>query len=341
MSEPNHPDEALLIDFLLGRCDDAAAADVQRRLEGDAALRHLRDNVANTLGAVGLAEQVEPSADLVQSTMERIRQAQETTALIEREEIVRPGGRSTFSLRELITLAAAAMVLAAVFIPWVREAKRRSLGAQCESNVGQVGSALRKFASANSGMLPRAGGETRRWLPGGGQPTVSNSSALFSLVRNGYAEPAVFQCPAVDVPRDEGSGTTVLAVTAEMTDFPRGRFIHYSYQHTLGPGKFSYHEPGLKAVAERMSILADRTPVFRNGQFLPERVRAATSDNHGREGQNVLYLDGHVEWRDQANAGVGDNNIFLVDGIYEYRGDEAPVTSTDTFLLPASCGCEE
>ena len=95
MNEPNHPDEALLIDFLLGRCDDAAAADVRRRLEGEAALRRLRDNVARTLEAVNLVGQDEPPADLVHDTMERIRQAQETTALLEREEIGRPAGRST------------------------------------------------------------------------------------------------------------------------------------------------------------------------------------------------------------------------------------------------------
>ncbi len=341
MSEPNHPDEALLIDFLLGRCDSAAAADVRRRLERDAAFRRLHDNIASTLAAVDLVGEVEPPEDLVHGTMERIRQAQETTALLEREEVVRTGGRATFSLRELITLAAAAMILAVVFIPWVREARRRSLGAQCESNVGQIGSAMRKFASAHSGMLPRAGGEARRWLPGGNQPAASNSSALFSLVRDNYAEPAVFQCPAVDVPRDDDSDTIVLVVTAEMTDFPRGRYIHYSYQHTLGPGRLTYHEPGLKAVAERMGVLADRTPVFRNGQFRPERVRTATSDNHDREGQNVLYLDGHVEWHDKPNAGVADDNIFLVKGIYEYTGDETPVSPTDTFLLPASSGSEE
>ena len=42
-----------------------------------------------------------------------------------------------------------------------------------------------------------------------------------------------------------------------------------------------------------------------------------------------------MEWAQTAEAGVMGNNIYLAEGVYEYRGDERPSTPTDTFLLPA------
>jgi hypothetical protein len=121
---------------------------------------------------------------------------------------------------------------------------------------------------------------------------------------------------------------------AGMTDFPQGRFIGYSYQHSLGQG-LSLNDSTLRAAAAEMAILADSNPLFAGGRFRPGRLGAAVSDNHDGRGQNVLYLDNHARWTTSALAGVQGNNIYLAEGVLEYRGDEAPVSPTDTFLLPA------
>ena len=42
-----------------------------------------------------------------------------------------------------------------------------------------------------------------------------------------------------------------------------------------------------------------------------------------------------VKFAKDANAGVRGNNIYLAEGIYQYRGEETPVSPTDSFLLPA------
>ena len=93
----------------------------------------------------------------------------------------------------------------------------------------------------------------------------------------------------------------------------------------------------MRAVAGRMAILGDRNPLFNNGRFIPKRIESLVSDNHGQTGQNVLYLDMHVEWAETPSAGVDGNNIFLAEGIYEYTGNEEPTGPTDTFLLPTYC----
>jgi prepilin-type processing-associated H-X9-DG protein len=50
----------------------------------------------------------------------------------------------------------------------------------------------------------------------------------------------------------------------------------------------------LPIVADRLDSLAQRN-----------------SANHGGDGQNVLYLDGHVEWRTSRNAGINGDDIFV------------------------------
>ena len=91
----------------------------------------------------------------------------------------------------------------------------------------------------------------------------------------------------------------------------------------------------LAGLAGSMAILADSSPLFAGGRFHRSGAEDATSENHARTGQNVLYLDMHVAWRKVPSAGVLGNHIYLAEGIYEYSGEEAPTSSTDTFLLPS------
>lgn len=84
-----------------------------------------------------------------------------------------------------------------------------------------------------------------------------------------------------------------------------------------------------------MAILADRNPLFTAGRLRKDRMSRAVSENHARTGQNVLYLDMHVDWTTRPDVGVMGDNIYLSGTRREYVGDEAPVGPTDSFLLPA------
>lgn len=321
-------DEILLIDYLLGRCDQATAAEVEERLRGERELEKLHTDLQNTLSAVGLVVDVEPPADLVDKTLGRIRHQRQIESLLARQELKHSAIRPTFAMRELITVAAAVVVMALVFVPSVRQARHIHRRKLCETNVGNIGNALNRYAIANDGYLPSAGATRRRWLRSDSQPAVSNSVGLFRLVRDQYVDsPVRFQCPAV------GGGSFV--VRAGMTDFPAGKFISYSYQHTLTPSGLTQSNADLAGETENMVILADSTPIFRDGRFLRDRIDDNAGDNHQGTGQNVLYLDYHVQWQEGPAVGVRGNNIFLIDGITEYRGDEAPAAASDTFLLPA------
>ena len=327
MSTERSSDEMALIDFLMGELPQQQRLEVQGRLEADESFRRLRDNIERTFRAISLLPEQAPPDDLAARTVASVARARQTEALIAREEARRRAALPTFSLRELAVAAAAVIIMAVALIPSIHQARNISLAGQCSSNVGQIGAGLLAYANANDDCLPAPDGQVKRWLPaGGGDAAFSNSVLLYRLVRSGYVSHVVFRCPT--------GGTGTFQASADMTDFPAGEFISYSYQHTLGPRPVKLSDPALLAVANKMVILADSTPVFSGGRFLPEKLRCLAGDNHGQRGQNVLYLDMHVKWRDRPDVGVGNNNIFLVDGLSDYRGDEAPADATDTFLLP-------
>lgn len=327
MSDPNAIDEMLLIDFLRGELSAQQHRQVQERLQKEESFRRLRDDLANTFSALDLVAEAETPGDLAERTLARLRQARRTEALLVKEQSRRPMVSSTFSLRELSVAAAAILLMVAVLVPSLRQARHRAEITRCASNAGQIGSALLTYSNANEDYLPSPDSNSRRWLPSAGQVAASSSSALFKLVRHGYATPVIFRCPS--------GGHESFVARAGMMDFPEQEYISYSYQHTLGPRGLRRSDPRLQAVAQRMAVLADSTPVFSEGRFHREHVAKAISKNHGREGQNVLYLDMHVDWSERPTVGVSNDNIFLIEGVTDYRGDEQPSRITDTFLLPS------
>lgn len=326
MTDQKASDEMILMDFLRDELSPQDRQQVADRLSRDESFRKLRGDIANTFAAISLAPEAQPPDDLIQNTMARVHQVQRTEALLAKEESRRISARATFSLRELTTVAAAVIVMAVVLIPSIRRARQLATISKCASNIGQIGAAILAYSNDNDDYLPAAAAANGHWLPTGGAAAISNSAALYKLIRGGYVSNRAFRCPA------GGDGT--FHVQAEMTDFPADRFISYSYQHSLGPEALRTSDRRVARVADKMVILADSTPLFTGGRFRPEKLRRLVSENHAGQGQNVLYLDMSVGWADSPDVGVGKDNIFLVRGITKYRGDERPADPTDTFLLP-------
>ena len=327
MANRTGDDETQLIDFQMGELSAGEQEEVRRRLSSEEPFKRLHDDIANTFAAMQLAPESDPPEHLTEATLDHIRGARRTDELLATEESRPAAIRPTFSLRELTVIAAALILMAAIIVPSVRAARYQAVIRNCASNVGQIGSALMTYANANDDYLPAVDAQQKRWLPAAEEPSLSNSSALYKLVRSEDASPVIFQCP--------GGQRRSFVVEGNMTDFPGGKFIGYSYQHTLGPRKMRLNDPVLAGAAEKMAILADSNPLFADGRFCPDKLNRMVSDNHGGTGQNVLYFDMHVMWFKRPNVGVQGNNIFLVDGVFDYRGVEEPCGPTDTFLLPA------
>jgi len=327
----------MLIDYLLGRCDQATRRQVELRLEEDPEFRALRGDLENAFDALKLLGWPEAPEEQADRTLARIASAGQSTAAPTPHQFAGTG-RPTFSLRELAAIAAAAIIMAMLFVPWARQARNRAFQGKCAANVGQIGTGMKNYALDNQDSLPLSHASKAAWLPGLGRNPVSNSAGLFQLVSGYYAPVGVFQCAA-----DDDAAGEVFTVNYEMTDFPAAKYISYSYQHALGTKLLSRASSILLPVAGEMAVLSDKTPVFENGRFHAEVISSSpiSSRNHGRSGHNVLYLDWGVRWRQGARVGVNGDNIFLVQGEEEYDGTETPANATDSFLLPAWSGKNE
>ena len=326
MSEQRARDDLSLIDFLLGRCEADERPGIQARLQHDHGFQKRHDDLSHAFAALSLLPAAEPPENLLDRTSARIASARRTEALIAREEMARAPLRPTFAFREVAVAAAAVLVLAVIFLPSLRQARSAARIQECASQVGRIGTGLLTYANSNGGALPGVVA-SRHWLPGAND-SVSNSAALWKLVQGRYvSSPVLFQCPAV--------GGNSFEVKAGMTDFPACKYIGYSYQHMMGGRTLHVSDPALAPMSGTMAVLADGSPIFVDGRFQPQRLAARASDNHGGAGQNVLYLDWHVGWASTADAGVDGDNIYLVQGVRKYRGDEVPTEPTDSFLLPS------
>lgn len=327
----NSEDQDRLIDYLRGELPPEEQAGIRVQLAQDREFKRLHDDLANTFAAMEVTLEYTPPKNLAKTTLERIRHARQTDALLAKEERRRFPRGPVFSLRELGAVAAAVLLMAVAFIPAMRYSRQQAVVAQCASNVGQIGSALLTYATANNDFLPSVNSAQTRWLGGQkGQPAFSNSEALYKLIHDGYSSPVIFLCPA--------SQRESFVAQAGMNDFPAGKYVGYSYQHSARPEGLRIHQPSFASQSREMVLLADSTPMFSGGAFRTDQLRHQTSENHDRSGQNVLYLDGHVQWTQKAEVGVNNDHIFQVAGVRDYRGDEAPANETDTFLLPAFSG---
>ncbi|MEN6575915.1 MAG: hypothetical protein ABFD90_06185 [Phycisphaerales bacterium] len=103
-----------------------------------------------------------------------------------------------------------------------------------------------------------------------------------------------------------------------------------------------------------MAVLADRNPWIDPNRvnhaslgwtrFLeasegadPNLIRLGNSDAHQRDGQNVLFLDGHVAFQTRAACGVRGDNIYTVDSAQSEPGKprQTAPRAYDSSLCPA------
>ncbi len=323
-----HPDDALLIDFLTGNGSEQQVDEVAKRLKSDPELARRSARISDLLKLLDHVEAPEPSEELVARTVAAATSAGRTNALLAREASrARSIGGATFTLKELGAVAALFFLVAAILLPSFRKAGQLAGDQACMARVGEVGAALRGFALANNNRLPALGEDDANWLDRKGPSVRSNSQNLWKLVKGQYAQPSWFQCPAAGDPKPIESKAAMVG-----PDFPAREFISYSYHNAVNAQALRIDAGQTDAAA--MAVLADRTPVFQDGRFRPEQLDS-NSPNHEYRGQAVLYLDMHVVWARRSQVGVDGDNIWLVQGVHTYRGNERPANENDSFLLPS------
>ena len=176
--------------------------------------------------------------------------------------------------------------------------------------------------------------------PGDNGKTVqSNTANLWLLFAETGISPEIFICPETNQKPD-----VLVTNPKAVRDFRGETFVSYSFQNVLG----EYRLMSTSGRASSMAVAADANPMRRDfrtsgigekqregvtdrelarkPQFLGQEEYIAAwnqetdsvagswelnSPNHEFKGQNVLYLDGHVEWKTHPYCGPNWDNIWL------------------------------
>lgn len=233
----------------------------------------------------------------------------------------------------------------------------------CGANLNGMNRGFSIYAHDNDGKYPFQGGgdqvwgrETTDWdkpakkFDTAGKVTISSS--LYLLVREADIEVKSFVC------RESGDTVFVNETEHGMTDiwdFGANPSKHQSYAYQIPFGKFASGE----STKPGNAILGDRNPWFdekltvssidkETVETFSEKIslidllegaerwksKIGNSSSHERDGQNVLFGDGHVEFCDRGDVGSGGDNIYTIGG--DTEEDRRRGTSPTGTLLDAA-----
>ena len=338
MTELSVQQRQQITDYHLSLLDESEAVEVQRLLDQSPQARDFLQRLQRVLEP--LKSLPEPKAPdlLVQLTLARVNSAASlqggsSPKLVIDDRDSAPVRPRLLRLPELITIAASIALAIPFLTPVIRQWRQLSLRQSCAYQQASIGGAMRNYAADHGNNLPRLpDNQGKTWMQLGRVGAKrTDTSNLYILVKQGYAKPQIFICPAV-----KHSPKSVSYVTDRRTDFPTESVVSYSYQNMFGSYRPTLSSP------PGFAILADRNPLLALGK----RPTVATaflhlsSPNHGSDrGQNVLRLNWSVDWSETADAGFKGDNIWqpadFSSGLTaSLLGREVPANAEDSFLSP-------
>jgi len=269
------------------------------------------------------------------------------------------------------------LMLGTFTIAQINNADEISNRVKCASNLRQIGQAILLYSNENRGVYPRTLFDVANPKPTWGTPYEGNdklkasakadpfdpkksdvapkpndvSAALFMLLRTQDITSEVFICPSsgLDAWNYGGGKNTPLNWTNWQGNKGIADHLAYSYQNPY-PTKDAIAK-GFKmnnSVSAEFAIAADMNPGIDALIKVPlqageDAVRIGNSPNHGGEGQNVLYGDGHVEFQGSPYVGVARDNIYTYgDSGPDHKGAAgdgiigSSVGPNDSILLPTA-----
>jgi hypothetical protein len=216
----------------------------------------------------------------------------------------------------------------------------------CGTNLASFGKAMMIYANDYEDELPRAGGPSTQWgaVPNwtgnsrfqafnvgadGSGGTASLSSCLYLLVKYAEVTPERFICKGdkgatpFELSRVRGLPRTFELIDAWDFGPTPQKHVSYAYHMVFGEHKLAASgDPGFAIAADRNPWIDSPSAKARAfSKFKPDiaphngtnaQARAGNGLAHKGDGQQVLFLDAHVEFAKRAYCGLDDDNIYTI-----------------------------
>jgi hypothetical protein len=324
----------LLFDYCLGLTTEKETVQAKALIAYNKEATEIYSRIKGTLAPLD-SIQPEPCPDeLAERVVRRSVQLVNSMRTAEQAELPVAKVRRWPNFVKIGAIAASILIIVGVLFPTFSLARHRYWKHVCQRQLGSIYKGIDHYSTDYDGKLPAVATKSGEpWCRVGyqGKENHSNTRNLFLLLKHGYSSrPEDFVCCG-----KRGKQYTPLKMSQvhRYKDFPSRKHITYSFRIVC-------RQPVKMRLLGRQPLMADRNPVFENMQYDKVEVRLDTelstrhSINHNRHGQNVLSCDGNVQFLKTRHVGIPQDDIFTVQNIAVYRGNERPACETDPFLGP-------
>lgn len=226
-----------------------------------------------------------------------------------------------FTLIELLVVVAIIALLISILLPSLSRARELSKRTVCSSNLRGIGQAMYIYAQdgdkfpVTSGYKPIS---TCTWWAGAYRSTIPSTTGipsvtadLWVMIRANNTTPKQFICPSTADQPDPAQDQLAYF------DFASGVNLSYAYQYQHDPDR-----PILGTSDDpTFPIAADANPYVKGAVTSTEQGdresqwRGNSSNHTNREGQNILFIDGHCDFLKAPDAGPsGRSNVAAAAG---------------------------